>query len=257
MADTRARIGKQLEKSATPGSVIRTTASNEQEYVAPGTPGQALIVNASNVPEWQDIVGGALVNHTPIAFVPTATGNATNLNEIVTDPDGNVWYIDGNGDAEMIECHEGFKIDTSNLTVASPTVTGTFVPINMYFQGILDNPGSENSVTNPLADNLVTTAYAGFPDPLVDMPLGITGTVTEARMYVNSASGGFSVVTMDVLFNGSVIGTATVNQTAGTVTSIPLSQAITPTDVITLNIYTPDTDNSGDYLYGVISLIYT
>lgn len=39
------------------------------------------------------------VNLTPIAFIPTPTGNTSNLSEFVVDPTGNAWYIDWQGDA--------------------------------------------------------------------------------------------------------------------------------------------------------------
>lgn len=34
------------------------------------------------------------INDTPIAYVPTLTGNTDNLNEIVTASDGTMWFID-------------------------------------------------------------------------------------------------------------------------------------------------------------------
>jgi hypothetical protein len=38
-------------------------------------------------------------NSTPVAFVPSASGNATNLNEIVIGSDGNYYFIDAAGNA--------------------------------------------------------------------------------------------------------------------------------------------------------------
>lgn len=52
MAETRQRIGLQLEKSASAGSIIVTNAQNEQTYVAPGTNGDVLTVVAG-VPTYQ------------------------------------------------------------------------------------------------------------------------------------------------------------------------------------------------------------
>jgi hypothetical protein len=68
MAQTRARIGLQLEKSVNPGSLIRTNASNEQEYVAPGTAGQVL-----------QIVGGV-----PTWTTPVAVGNLFSITDGAT-----------------------------------------------------------------------------------------------------------------------------------------------------------------------------
>ena len=50
----RKRIGLQLEKSTVAGSVIRTSAINEQEYLSPGSNGQVLTV-VSGVPAWGTI----------------------------------------------------------------------------------------------------------------------------------------------------------------------------------------------------------
>lgn len=51
MSINRLRIGKQLELSAAPYSITRTNASNEQEYVAPGTAGQVLTI-VGGIPTW-------------------------------------------------------------------------------------------------------------------------------------------------------------------------------------------------------------
>jgi len=50
----RARIGLQLEKSTTAGSIVKTSAINEQEYLSPGSNGQVLTVVAG-VPAWGTI----------------------------------------------------------------------------------------------------------------------------------------------------------------------------------------------------------
>jgi hypothetical protein len=49
---SRKRIGLQLEKSTTAGSIVKTSAINEQEYLAPGSNGQLLTV-VGGVPTWQ------------------------------------------------------------------------------------------------------------------------------------------------------------------------------------------------------------
>lgn len=43
------------------------------------------------------------VNSTPLTFVPTATGNTTNLNEYVIDDVGRNWFIDYTGDAVLLD----------------------------------------------------------------------------------------------------------------------------------------------------------
>ena len=42
------------------------------------------------------------VNNNAINYVPTSTGNANNRNSIVTDPAGDKWIIDANGDATKV-----------------------------------------------------------------------------------------------------------------------------------------------------------
>jgi uncharacterized protein YjlB len=48
---TRVRLGKQLEKSVSAHSIIKTDASNEQEYLAAGANGEILTITAG-VPTW-------------------------------------------------------------------------------------------------------------------------------------------------------------------------------------------------------------
>jgi hypothetical protein len=56
-------------------------------------------------------------NPTPVSFIPTASGNTTNLNSFVIDPNGDIWFIDEQGDA--------VKINTSQtVTTITDTVTG-------------------------------------------------------------------------------------------------------------------------------------
>ena len=58
MSENRATIGKQLEKSLSPFSIIVTSALNEQQYVPAGTNGQVLTVVAG-VPTWSAIPSSA------------------------------------------------------------------------------------------------------------------------------------------------------------------------------------------------------
>ena len=55
------------------------------------------------------------VNPVPITFVPTPTGNATNRNEFVTDPNGDKWFIDYGGDATLIETDSSVVTDAAIL----------------------------------------------------------------------------------------------------------------------------------------------
>jgi hypothetical protein len=74
---------------------------------------------------------------TPIGYVPTPTGNASNRTEMVKDSLGNVWYIDGAGDAvQLFTPMMGTGIDTSIIignSVYIVTMAGDTI-----FTGIAD-----------------------------------------------------------------------------------------------------------------------
>jgi hypothetical protein len=84
-----------------------------------------IVPNANGVPGWvQDTVTTVSVNTTPIGFVPTTTGNSSNFNQVVTDPNGEVWIIDADGDAvQMTTTVTGSE--TSVTAGSNITVTGT------------------------------------------------------------------------------------------------------------------------------------
>lgn len=77
MSENRAIIGKQLEKSLTAGSVIRTNGSNEQEYVAPGANGTVLTV-VSGTPQW------AALPATSFSITDTVTTEVVTAGDTVT-----------------------------------------------------------------------------------------------------------------------------------------------------------------------------
>ena len=43
---------------------------------------------------------------TPVSYVPTSSGNANNKNNFVIDPNGEVWFIDTNGDAVKLNAKD-------------------------------------------------------------------------------------------------------------------------------------------------------
>jgi len=64
------------------------------------------------------------VNLTPIGYVPSATGNGSNLNEIVIDPNAEIWAIDQEGDAiQLSSTADGSE--TSVTAGSNVTVSGT------------------------------------------------------------------------------------------------------------------------------------
>ena len=77
----RVRIDKNIEKSTVAGSTPITNASNELNYVSPGTLGQQLEINASGVPEYKSTVNDLkTVNR---AFSKVGSGQATNADDVL------------------------------------------------------------------------------------------------------------------------------------------------------------------------------
>lgn len=93
---------------------------------------------------------GAKVTASAIGYVPTLTGNVSNLNEFVTDTAGDVWFIDVAGEAIKLKLDKigfsdfdvdvsatmkfavGAYLDSSDVTVTS---NGTIVSLNIEKEG--------------------------------------------------------------------------------------------------------------------------
>ena len=56
------------------------------------------------------------VNNTPLTYIPSSSGNTENLNEAVTDSDGDIWIIDINGNAKKVNIGTS---DTGGVTQVS------------------------------------------------------------------------------------------------------------------------------------------
>ncbi len=79
------RIDKNIEKSTVAGSTPVTNVSNELNYVAPGTLGQQLEINASGVPEYKSTVNDLkTVNR---AFSKVGNAQATNNDAVALGDD--------------------------------------------------------------------------------------------------------------------------------------------------------------------------
>lgn len=178
MAETRARIGLQLEKSITPQSLIKTNASNEQEYFPPGASGQILTMVAG-VPTWATpIAGNEYQQFANQAGFP-ATGNTDVIYYSTADNQFYIWTgaayipvsttgtftVGGNsGPAQTIAPGNLLDILASRgfTTVASATDTITVIPPAGTAAGQVmgwDNTtGTWGPVAAPVAGN---TTYAG------------------------------------------------------------------------------------------------
>lgn len=74
-----------------------------------------------------------VINATPVAFVPTASGNATNRNSYVTDPAGDVWFIDKNGLAvKLYNVAAQPPVITPAPVAFVPTATGNATNRNSF-----------------------------------------------------------------------------------------------------------------------------
>lgn len=76
------------------------------------------------------------VNLTPIAYVPTATGNTENLSEFVETPAGDVWYIDWQGQAVRLtpeKDRDWLKISDNSIpyAISDSIYTDNYAAINM------------------------------------------------------------------------------------------------------------------------------
>lgn len=77
---------RNIEKAQGENYTILTDTNGVQQYV---------LQNTSSVD----------VNLVAINYVPTSSGNANNRNQIVTDPNGEIWSIDNDGDAVKLEAN--------------------------------------------------------------------------------------------------------------------------------------------------------
>lgn len=93
---------------------------------APGS-GYEIKSGSGGTATWTLDTGGAItVNLTPIGYVPASTGNGSNLNEVVIDPNGDTWIIDSGGNAiKIAELIDGSETQITAGTNISVSGTGT------------------------------------------------------------------------------------------------------------------------------------
>ena len=123
-----------------------------------------------------------------IAYVPTATGNSSDLNSFVSHTDGRIWFIDHEGDASLLYSPPlliteysagngaivraqgaGITFSRTNATtwVFSIPAGVQFLSFYLYNQG---NPGASATLTFDYTSNTVTNQ-----DALSARPPNITG----------------------------------------------------------------------------------
>ena len=110
---------------------------------------------------------GIKVNNTPVGYIPSPSGNLSNLNEIIVDSSGDGWVIDVNGNAKKINGNGTVtSFSAGNLSplfttnVATPTTTPALSfnlsNCNQYqvFGRVVAGTGAPTYVTlNPIAFN--------------------------------------------------------------------------------------------------------
>jgi len=153
---TRIRIGKQTELSATPYSIIRTGATNEQEYVAPGANGSVLTI-AAGIPTWatlpsstftitdgvtpQSITGGDTLTFAAgsgVNVVVSATDTVTYSSKLSTDA-GNAIVFGGDGGIYVPQAQ---LLTNATWTDATNTLTLTFANGSTVAVPIVDVVGA-------------------------------------------------------------------------------------------------------------------
>jgi hypothetical protein len=128
---------------------------------APGA-GYIIQTDSDGDASWGLDVGGAItVNLTPIGYVPSASGNANNNNEVVQDPNGNIWIIDGTGDAVQVST----EIDGSETEItagANVSITGAGTIANPYVINSSGGGGGSITTYNAGSGALVTASGVGI-----------------------------------------------------------------------------------------------
>jgi len=105
--------------------------------------------------EYQQLGGQNLdVVVEPISYTPTESGNTENLNSIVVDPEGNIWVIDFEGDASLLELSKHLEV---LLTIEPvPTETGNTTNLGTVFEAedgkkyVVDRQGNAIVVDEPV-----------------------------------------------------------------------------------------------------------
>lgn len=128
---------------------------------APGA-NYTITSNADGIAQWAAGGGGAItVNLTPIGYVPSASGNASNNNEVVQDPNGNIWIIDGTGDAIQVST----EVDGSETEItagSNVSVTGAGTTANPYVISASGGGGGATITYNAGSGALVTASGVGI-----------------------------------------------------------------------------------------------
>lgn len=170
---------------------------------APGA-GYRLQSDANGKPFWIIGISDEInVNMTAIGYVPASFGNTSNLNQVVTDPNGDIWIIDSAGDA--------VRVGSTN------TFTGSWADLNNVPPGFDDN--TDDTIDG---DSDPINEMQESDEVILSLPLVVNGTIYYTVQSVIEA-----VIDAGVGVGG---GSSTDDQTASEVSVTP-SGNLNSTDV--------------------------
>ena len=155
------------------------------------------------------------VNNTPVGYIPTVTGNTSNLNEVIIDTAGRTWIIDINGDARLFSNGTVTSFSAGNLSplfttnVATPTTTPALSfnlsNCNQYqvFGRVAAGTGAPSYVPlNPIAFN-------GLAIPNREVAFGTGTGITSTSNFQSTTGNSLKIGT------GTVSGAYGINMGAG------------------------------------------
>lgn len=159
-------VGTLTSAYAQPSTKLRNieAAPGSGYTVLTGADGKQYYVTASN--------GAIAVNNTPIGYVPSTSGNPSNNNEVVIDPNGDIWVIDNTGDA----------IKISAVITGAETIVNAGTGVSVSGSGTVGDPYVVTS-TITQADGSETAINAGSN-------VTVSGSGTAGDPYVISSTGG-------------------------------------------------------------------
>ena len=154
------------------------------------------------------------VNNTPVGYIPTVTGNTSNLNEVIIDTAGRTWIIDINGDARLFSngtvTSVGLSASGALNVSGSPITTSGTIALNWTGTSSQYVRGDGSLATFPSIPSITPSALTKTNDTNVTLTLG--GTPATALLEAVSLTLGWTGI-LAIGRGGTGLGTlGTVNQ---------------------------------------------